>query len=227
MTKLPTTMPGLQDPSAARPASLARWTPLVTAVLSRIVHAISWHWLLLFNTAIGVFALVPILAPVFMFTGHVRIARFIYAALGLSCHQLPERSFFLFGPRLAYTLDELKLLLGPDVPLRYIGNTAIGFKMAVCQRDVAIYLAMLLAGTVFALVRHRLRPLSWRGFAAMCVPMLVDGLGQLLGSWESTPWSRVVSGSLFGVAWIWLVYPHVETAMRQVRETLAADEAGR
>jgi len=213
-------MPGLQDPQASGPVGSERWTPVVTAVLGRIVHTISWHWLLLFNTAIGIFAFLPILAPILMVTGHARWGRFIYAFLGLSCHQLPERSFFLFGPRLAYALNQLEHLLGPSVPLRYIGDTATGFKMAVCERDIAIYLAMFLAGMVFALVRHRLQPLSWKGFVVLCVPMAVDGLGQLFGFWESTPWSRVVTGSLFGVAWIWLAYPHVETAMRLVPQAL-------
>ncbi len=102
------------------------------------------------------------------------------------------------------------------MPLRYIGSPVLGYKTAVCQRDVAIYLAVLLAGLAFIPLRRRLRPLAIKAFALLCIPITVDGLGQLLAVWESTWWSRVVSGALFGIACVWLAYPYIEAGMSDV-----------
>ena len=191
-------------------------TPKITAILNRIVYAVAKHWLLAVNLVIGLYAAVPTSAPLLMRTGHTWAARLIYTLCQPLCHQLPERSFFLFGPQLTYTLEELEHLVGPHVPLRYIGSPVLGYKIAVCQRDIAVYLGTLLAGLVFSLVRHQLHSLSLRAFVLMCVPIVLDGLGQLLALWDSTSWSRVASGALFGVACVWLAYPHIETGMNDV-----------
>lgn len=184
--------------------------------LNRIVYAVAKHWLFIVNTVIGAHAALPALAPVLMAAGRTSAARLIYTLFQPLCHQLPERSFFLFGPQLTYTLQELERLVGSSVPLRYIGSPALGYKVAICQRDVAIFLAALLAGLTFALLRNRLRPLSIRAFVLLCVPIAFDGLGQLMALWESPWWSRVVSGALFGVACVWLAYPYIESGMNDV-----------
>lgn len=194
----------------------ADWTPRITAILNRIVYAVAKHWLLTINAAMGLYAALPAMPPVLMAAGHTSVARLIYALFVPLCHQLPERSFFLFGPQATYTLDELERLIGSNVPLRYIGSPALGYKMAVCQRDIVVYVTALLAGLAFALFRRRLRPLSVRAFVLFCIPMAIDGLGQLLALWDSTWWSRVVSGALFGVACVWLAYPYIETGMNDV-----------
>lgn len=193
---------------------VGRWTVRIAAFLPRIVHAVAKHWLLIANIVLGVQALLPAAAPVLMASGQSRLGQILYAIYAPLCHQLPERSFFLFGPQVAYTLQELEHLLGPDVPLRYIGDPIIGYKMTVCQRDIATYAAMWLAGLAFVPLRQRLRPLPLKVFALLCLPIAVDGFGQLLGVWDSTPWRRVVTGVLFGAACIWLAYPHVEAGMK-------------
>jgi uncharacterized membrane protein len=188
----------------------------IAAFLPRIVYAIAKHWLLLANIGLGILALLPVAAPVLMASGRSRLGQLLYAIYAPLCHQLPERSFFLFGSQLAYTLQELEQLLGPDVPLRYIGNPVIGYKIAVCQRDIAAYGAMWVAGLAYIPLRERLRPLSLKVFALLCLPMAVDGFGQLFGVWDSTPWRRVITGALFGLACIWLAYPYVEAGMKDV-----------
>jgi uncharacterized membrane protein len=152
-----------------------------------------------------------------MATGHTEAATLVYTLFSPLCHQLPERSFFLFGPQLTYTLQELEDLTGGSVPLRYIGSPTVGYKMAICQRDVAIHVSIWLSGLLFALVRRRLRPMSLLTFAVLCVPMFLDGLGQLLGLWQSPWWTRVLTGVLFGTACVWLSYPYIEAGMRDVR----------
>ena len=188
----------------------------VSAILNRFVHGVAKHWLLLVNVVIAAQIALPVLAPVLMTVGHTSTARLIYTLFAPLCHQLPERSFFLFGPQSSYTLQELESLVGPNVPLRYNGSPALGYKMAICQRDVAMYLSMLLAGLAFNFVRSWLRPLPLKAFAVLCVPITLDGFGQLLALWQSTPWSRVTSGALFGAACVWLAYPYIESGMKDV-----------
>ena len=53
--------------------------------------------------------------------------------------------------------------------------------------------------------------------------MVIDGSGQLFALWESTWWSRVLSGSLFGVACVWLAYPYIEAGMSDVLRTLLSE----
>jgi uncharacterized membrane protein len=196
------------------------WTKRITRWLTRFLYGFSAHWLLMANLAIGTYVGLPLLAPVLMDTGHVRAASLIYGVFRPLCHQLPERSYFLFGERVVYSFDDLARLLGGVVPPRYIGAATLGFKVAVCERDVAIYAAMLFSGLLFVFMRNRLKPLPVKAFVLLCAPMAVDGVGQLVSLWSSTWQSRSVTGMLFGVACIWLTYPYLERGMREVRHDM-------
>ena len=195
----------------------------LAALLNRIVHVVAKHWLFIVNSVMALQAGLPLNTPVLMATGRVSAARLIYTLFQPLCHQLPERSFFLFGSQFSYTLNELERFIGPDVPLRYIGDPSIGYKMAVCQRDIATYVAISLAGLAFIPLRHRLKPLPFKAFLLFCIPIAIDGFGQLFGFWESTSWSRVASGALFGVACVWLAYPYIEAGMRDVLKVISSE----
>ncbi len=200
-----------------RPKDL--WTQRINRWVTGLAHWLSLHWLLMFNLAMALWAGVPFLPPTLAQTGHLRAARLLYWLLQPVCHQMPERSFFLFGERWTYSYDQLSQLLGGStVPQRWIGQLGIGFKTAVCQRDVAIYGFALLAGLVFGLVRRRLKPLPLKAFGLLILPMAIDGLGQLVGLWTSTPESRLVTGGLFGIACVWLAFPYLERGMVEVRQ---------
>src|SRR6266545_4065223 len=99
---------------------------------SRLERLERWalqHWLALLNTAAGVFAGLPVLAPVLLAIGWTGPALLIYAAYGTTCHQWPGRSYFLFGPQLAYSMDDLERY-GLGTAQDFFGNTALGFKVA-------------------------------------------------------------------------------------------------
>ncbi len=190
------------------------------AFLDKLVFSIAKHWLLLVNLVIGIYAGLPVLAPVLMALGYPWPAKVIYTVYESLCHQLPQRSFFLFGPRLAYSLETLQELLGPEMLTRaFIGNAALGYKMAYCQRDTAMYGSMLLAGMVFGLVRRRLRPLPFAIYLVLLAPWAFDGLVQLLTSYESSWQLRTITGSLFGLATVWFAYPYLEVGMTDLRRT--------
>ncbi len=204
--------------------------PVRTLVISldRLIFQLAKHWLLVFNIASGIYAGLPLLAPIFMACGLTSWGQAIYTLYIPACHQLPWRSFFLFGAQPTYSYQALRQALGPDglstlwEARKFYGTPTLGYKMAYCQRDAAIYTSIFLGGLIFALLRHRLKPLPWTLFFLSILPLAVDGLGQMLGFWESTPLSRLITGGLFGFSAVWLTYPYLEEGMNDVKQTLTA-----
>lgn len=188
----------------------------VAAVVTRLVRGLSRRWLVVANLALGLNVALPILAPALMEAGYQGLAQAIHTLYYLSCHQLPERSYFIFGPALFFSRPELVALVGEGVPLRFVGNAQVGYKLAICQRCVAIYAGWLLCGLLFGLVRDRVKPLRVKRALILLVPMAVDGLGQLVGLWESSWLTRSVTGVLFGLAVVWATYPYIEQGMREI-----------
>jgi uncharacterized membrane protein len=192
------------------------WARRITFVLTHFMRLFSAHWLAMANLALALYIGLPFLAPQLMHTDHSASARVLYAVFRPLCHQLPERSFFLYGPSAVYSLDQLGAHLGALAPNRFIGDAELGFKVAVCQRCVALYGAMLLAGIGFGAARTRLTPLPFKAFIALIAPLGIDGIGQLVRLWSSTPLSRTVTGVLFGIACIWLAFPYLQRGMAEV-----------
>jgi uncharacterized membrane protein len=209
------------EPTRAEPAQRSAFEERLTDFANRLVIGIARHWLALFNTAWGLYILLPLLAPVFMQLGLTTPARLVYGVYSFLCHQLPDHSYFLFGTLGAPHLHELEatgMPAGLDIlsQRRYVGNELAGFKVALCQRDLAIYGSVLAAGLIFALVRDRLRPPSIKLYLLLLVPMAVDGITQMFGLRESDWFLRSLTGGLFGAASVWLAYPYVDDAMRDV-----------
>ncbi len=144
----------------------------------RFVLWLSRHWLLAFNVTFGAFVIAPWLAPVFMKISLPGVGAAIYFVYQFFCHQLPERSFFLFGSQPMYSLQQIGMVWPADDPgilRQLIGNADFGWKVAYSDRMVAMYTALWFAAMAFALVRHRLRPLSIGAYLLMILPMAIDG----------------------------------------------------
>lgn len=218
-------VPGLKAGPAAQPQVTGRLRDFVVAV-DRLIFQFARHWLLVFNLLLGLYVGLPVLAPALMASGVEGPARLIYTVYRPMCHQLPWRSFFLFGEQPYYSKDYLISQVGAE-PLAtlwtagsFLGTLELGYKMALCERDVATYGAMLLAGVLFGLVKKRLKPLPWLVFVLFLLPMAIDGGLQFIGLRESTPLLRVITGGLFGLGAIWLAYPYFEMGMQDVQQEL-------
>ncbi|OQY24786.1 MAG: hypothetical protein B6I34_03210 [Anaerolineaceae bacterium 4572_32.1] len=215
----------LNRASGHQPQVTGKMRDFVIALDRLIFHFVK-HWLLVFNLLLGLYVGLPALAPVLMASGAEGAGRLIYTIYKPMCHQLPWRSFFLFGEQPYYDRDYLVSQVGQEpladirVARNFLGTPELGYKMAFCERDMAIYGGMLLAGMLFGLLRKGLKPLPWAVLVLFMIPMAVDGGGQLVGLWESTPLSRVLSGGLFGAGAIWLAYPYFELGMRDIQEEL-------
>lgn len=210
------------DHQAAR-TPITGWQRDLVLFLDRQIYRFSRHWLAFFNLFIGVYVLLPVLAPVLMAMGQSQVGGLIYTLYRPACHQLPERSFFLFGPQATYSIDELQmlgLLLKPEDPLarrEFYGAPQVGYKMALCERDMALYGGFAVAGLAFGLVRKRLRPLSLLAYGLCLLPMAIDGGTQVLMLRESNWWLRLSTGALAGIATVWLLYPYLEPAFAEIR----------
>ena len=73
-----------------------------------IVLGIARHWLLLINAAVAIYLFLPLAAPALANAGYERPARVIYSIYSFTCHQLPERSYFLFGEKPLYSIRALE-----------------------------------------------------------------------------------------------------------------------
>lgn len=188
----------------------------------RLLLWITEHWLALLNLSIFLYLGLALLAPVLMHVGASGPARLLYLVYSFACHQLPDRSYFLFGQRVVYTLADLEMLevlpgLGILERRHFIGNEEIGWKMALCQRDVAIYGSLLLGGLLVGLLRQRLSRLPVKLYVLCLLPIAVDGFTQLFGLRTSTWWLRTLTGSLFGLGTAWLALPYLEESMNDIR----------
>ncbi len=211
--------------------------------VNRGLYFLSRRWLTVFSLLVLAYGGLPFVAPTLMKLGLPGAARVIYTAYSPFCHQLAFRSWFLFGDQPAYprqlagselTSYEQAIGLGEldfVSARRYLGDEQIGYKVALCERDIAIYAGIFVAGLLFGLVRSRLRPLPlmyW--FILGILPIALDGGSQLISqigllsipTRESTPLLRSLTGGLFGMVNVWMAYPHLEASMRETRLALAA-----
>jgi uncharacterized membrane protein len=241
----------------------------IVLFIDRSVHWITRHWLAVLNTIILVYVGLPILAPVLMNAGAETPARAIYTIYSPLCHQMAQRSFFLFGEQSAYpreiagtNLQPLESYTGQISEFdnvdegnwpaffvaarRFLGNERMGYKMALCERDIGIYGFVLIGGLIFGMLRYRvkIKPLPFLIFILVGIgPIALDGFSQLFSYWaaptdggvvgglrdtvqqllplrESTPALRALTGALFGFMLVWLAYPQVEKGMASTEQQL-------
>jgi uncharacterized membrane protein len=217
--------------------------------VDRFIFWLTKHWLAVFNVIAFLYVGLPFLAPTLVQWGLEGPARILYAMYRPMCHQLPQRSMFLFGEQLTYYLPELVTRVGVEGlpnypwPSPFIGTPEVGYKVALCQRDVAIYGTITLSGLVYGVLRRRreVKPLPWWAYILFGImPMLLDGgfqwisyilpalqdLIPFLPDWnilaphETVPFMRYLTGALFGWATVWLAYPYVQETMDEFQETL-------
>ena len=122
----------------------------------KISYFMSSHYLKIVSLILIIYVGLPFLAPVLMQAGFEKAAQPIYTIYQVSCHELAFRSCFLFGEQPYYPResagiedvvtygeatghDEYDLLTARN----FNGNQQMGYKIALCQRDMAIYLSML------------------------------------------------------------------------------------
>jgi uncharacterized membrane protein len=220
----------------------------------RLILGLARHWLILMLTLLFLYTGLSFAAPILMKAGYNSAADIIYKIYGPMCHQFAFRSWFLFGDQVAYPRQIAGSSLGSfeqfaardphfaNVDLSqwsanfqlsarsFRGDREMGYKVALCERDVAIYGMMFLVGLLFARVRRWLRPAPlWLYLILGLAPMGLDGFSQMFSYapfefWpvrETLPGYRVLTGALFGLMNVWLAFPYLESSMRETIEVVS------
>jgi uncharacterized membrane protein len=216
----------------------------------RLSYWISKHYLAIFNLFLVLYVGIPFLAPVFKKIGWNTPAEVIYKIYSPLCHQWAFRSFFLFGEQLYYphaaanipgvlTFEQVSGITDVNDPSRlqarlFEGTPLLGYKVALCERDVAIWGAMALFGLVYAATGRRIPKLHWLIWVLVGLgPIGLDGFSQLFSQIpnafiqsilpyrESTPFLRILTGFLFGFATAWFMFPLIEETMVDTRRLLS------
>jgi len=142
------------------------------------------HWLAVVNTFMGLFVILPLLAPLLMAEGWIGPARIIYWVYSFVCHQLPERSYFLFGPKISYSLSEIQFAwqntLDAGILRQFIGNSQMGWKMAWSDRMFSMFTSIWVFGILWGIFKKKSVKLPWWGAFLFILPMAIDGTTHLI-----------------------------------------------
>ncbi len=187
-----------EGPSGAgrptRSAAADLWEPKVapwrrsldraaSAWLDAVVDLVLARWALLLSLGSALVVVGAYLTPLLMHLGYSDLGRALFAAYSYVCAQTPEHSYFLWG-----------------------------YQAAIDQRLTALYGSAALAGLVYYrsyVHGRRVRPIGWRLYLLFCLPIALDGFTQMLG-WRQSSWElRTITGALFGVATVWLLFPYL------------------
>lgn len=179
------------------------------------------------------------LSPLFFKLGLEAPAESMQGVYRVFCHQRVERSLFMFGelkPIGFYTIDELRAadaipsdgqkvpsLLGSEIyAYPYWGNEAVGYKVALCIRDIALYAGMLLAGSFYFLMlrKGKVTKIPFKYLVVLMLPMVLDvaiqitvqafDLGIDVDPYVNNIVKRVVTGLFFGIGFGYFVFPTIK-----------------
>ena len=237
----------MSERTQQRPLPVSNFNQTLVLWADKRIFWVSKHWLALTNAFFLLYVGLPVLAPILLAAGFTRPASIIYTLYRAACHQLPSRSYFIFGEQVAF-----------------------------CQRDVAIYATLFLGGLLFGLVRGRLRPIPLKWYVFFLVPIALDGGTQMTGgllqvvsistlwiigliviglisailysqkqlNWHSvlflscgplalvflqfygpyhSDWlRRTLTGFIFGAGTVWFAYPYLEESFTEIRQEVGA-----
>lgn len=165
------------------------------------------HWLVWLIVLSGIWVLLPWLAPVLLHYGWSTAAWLIYTFYSFQCHQLPQRSYFLYGSHAMVSVADVLAATNTTDPLAlrfFVGNSALGWKVAWSDRMVSLYTPLFLGAILYALSGRRWRAVRWSWWLLLpYLPLLIDGLWHMLddvfrlNTRTTNVWLVVLSGNAF------------------------------
>lgn len=194
------------SPPPLRPSQppITGWRRSLVMGLQKLVYWLACYWYFLFMAAASIFLLLGFLAPALLAEGYDAAGTAVYRFLAPHNHQLPERSYFLFGESAflrTYSLEQL-IAFGADPQQlqAFTGNAQIGYKTALNHRMIAIFMGIVIGGLVWGLRRGR-PSLSLFAFMLFILPLLLDGFSHIIseqggGFRESNDWLVALMGGM-------------------------------
>ncbi len=179
--------------------------------------------------------------PPFLYKANLDpLANTIHSVYRVFCHQRVERTPFLLGEKgfiKFYSIEELQLSgvipeNNPNVPsvvsdtifgYPYVGNDYVGYKTALCIRDLGIYTALLITGAIYLIYVKRNKKIpkfKWSLIILLMIPMSVDGMFQLIAEifefsfvpdvYFDSYWKRIITGALFGIGFALFIFSNLK-----------------
>lgn len=144
-----------------------------------LIRWLKMNWLLAILAIYGIWVWAPFLAPIFMRLGLVKVGSFVYWIYSFFCHQLPDRSYFLFGQRMSYSLPEIQSTwmdtVNPVLLRKFIGNQVMGWKVAWSDRMISFYGGIWIFAMLLYPFRRKIKKLPIWGLLLFLLPMIIDG----------------------------------------------------
>jgi hypothetical protein len=196
-----------------RVATPSTTNQLLVQGIDRIICLLLRYWLVLMLVPLILFVTGPFLAPVAMHLGWTGLGEAIYWLYTPFCHQLPQRSWFLFGEKLTYSFREITdVFPATDVWTlrRFYGTPEMGWKVAWSDRMISFYTLIPVFGLLSVLFRHagwKVRPLPLQALLWTLGPLGIDGFTHLLndifvgdyasGFRDTNYWLVVLTGNAY------------------------------
>lgn len=178
----------------------------VVIILQKAILGLARYWFLLATLLAGTVLALGFLAPALMAEGYPSAGQAIYRFLAPHNHQLPQRSYFLFGQTgasLSYSREQvLQFGANPNNLQAFVGNAQVGYKTALNQRMIAIFIGIFGGGLLWGVAGQRPR-LKFVWFLAMTLPLIFDGLSHMVsensgeGFRQSNAWAVSLTGGIF------------------------------
>lgn len=135
------------------------------------------------------------------------LGKAVYFFYSFFCHQLPERSLFLFGEKWMYSFSEISAVWqntdNPMILRQFIGTTDMGWKVAWSDRMISMYGGVWLAGLIWGLVQKRLNKVSIWVLILSTLPIILDGGMHILSDLNG-----LTSGFRFTNDWLAILTNH-------------------
>ncbi len=153
---------------------------LITQRINNLVMGFFRYGVTILLTLLLLFVFLPFLAPVLMANGWSTLGHLIYQLYMPFCHQLPQRSWFLFGEQLTYTLDDIRQV-HPYTDMwqlrAFMGSPEMGWKVAWSDRMISFYTMTPVFGLFYGWRRAwPAAPLALRFVLLALLPIFVDGI---------------------------------------------------
>ena len=174
--------------------------------LQKLILVLATYWYFVAIMSAVVILALAFLAPAFMSTGQIETGQAIYRLLAPHDHQLPQRSYFLFGEDggiHTYSLAQILAWGADENNLRaFVGNAKIGYKTGLNHRMIAIFTGLCIGGLIWQLAGERPR-LRFIPFLLLALPLLLDGLSHMssessgAGFRQTNLWAVRLTGGVF------------------------------
>ena len=146
----------------------------------RTIYVLFFIFYLIFYSLIILAPYFSYLYSITNFLPYKLISDTIYLIFSIMCHQLPQRSYFIFG-----------------------------YKMAVCARCFGIYTGMLIGTIIYPFIKKLsdFKIPNIKYYIISLIPMAIDGTTQLIGLRESFNELRFITGFIAGFVSIFYFLP--------------------